>query len=219
LTPKVGILVGMESEAALLPEGPLVGISGGRAGLAERLAREMLVAGVEGLISFGIAGGLAPDLRPGDLVVGSAVDLGGATLAAEPAWFRHLANQFPHARQGIVCGAGEAVVTAKQKAALFAESGGLVVDLESGAVAEACAAAGKPFAVLRAVADPADRSIPAFALRGLDENGRTRILPVLLGLMARPWCLPRLVGLARDSRAALESLRAAARLLGPTLGF
>jgi hypothetical protein len=91
--------------------------------------------------------------------------------------------------------------------------------MESGAVAEACVAAGKPFAVLRAVADPMNRAIPDYALQGLKEDGTTDVMPVLLGLLRRPATLPALLGLARDSRAALASLGSAARLLGPTLGF
>jgi hopanoid-associated phosphorylase len=215
----IGVIVGMKSEAALLAEGMLMGCTGGRPEKAAAIAARMLEQGADGLISFGIGGGLAPGLRPGTLVVASAVDLGGATLAADPAWFRHLANQFPQARQGIVCGVSAAVVTPKEKAALHAETGGLLADMESGAVAEACAAAGKPFAVLRAVADPAERAIPPFALQGLDEEGGTRILPVLKGLLLHPFGLPALLALARDSQAALRALGAAARLLGPTLGF
>jgi nucleoside phosphorylase len=147
------------------------------------------------------------------------VDLGGARLRANEAWVKHLANALPKAHRGIVCGAQDAALTVASKAALHAESGGLVVDLESGAVAEACAAKGVPFAVLRAVADPAGRAIPAFALKGLAEDGRTRALPVILGLLRRPWELPALLGLARDNRAALSSLGAAARLLDASLGF
>jgi len=215
----VGVIVGLRSEAALLPRGVMVGCSGGRYEKAAQIAEYMLRTGAEGLISFGIGGGLAPDLRPGALVIGSEVDLGGASLPADPAWFRHLANQFPEARQGVICGASVAATTPAEKAALHADSGGLLIDLESGAVAEACAAAGKPFAVLRAVADGHQTGIPDFALKGLDENGRTRVLPVLVGLARRPWRLPALIGLALDSRAALNRLSAAARLLGPTLGF
>jgi len=215
----IGIVVGMQSEAALLAPGAMIACSGGRPAKAEELAQYLLKAGAEGLISFGVAGGLDPGLSPGDLVIGTEVDLGGASLKADDAWAKHLANALPKARAGIVCGAQDAALTAQAKAALHSDSGGLVVDLESAAVAEACAAAGKPFAVLRAVADPADRAIPDFALKGLAEDGRTRALPVILGLLGRPWQLPALLGLARDNRAALQSLGAAARLLDASLGF
>jgi hopanoid-associated phosphorylase len=215
----IGIVVGMQAEAALLAPGAMIACSGGRPAKAEELAQYLLNAGAEGLVSFGVAGGLNPGLAPGDLVIGTEVDLGGASLKADEGWARRLHAVLPKARRGIVCGAQDAVLTAAAKSALLAESGGLVIDLESGAVAEACAAAGKPFAILRAVADPAERAIPEFALKGLAEDGRTRALPVILGLLGRPWELPALFGLARDNRAALRSLGAAARLLDASLGF
>ena len=215
----IGILVGMQSEAALLSPGSMVACSGGRPAKAEELAGYLLKAGAEGLVSFGVAGGLDPGLAPGALVIGTEVDLGGASLKADEAWAKRLHNALPKSRLGVVCGAQDAVLTAAAKSTLHAESGGLVIDLESAAVAEACAAAGKPFAVIRAVADPAERAIPEFALKGLDEAGRTRALPVILGLLGRPFALPALLGLARDNRAALKSLGAATRLLDASLGF
>jgi len=215
----IGILVGMQVESVLLPPGSMIACSGGRPAKAEELAAYLLKAGAEGLVSFGVAGALDPGLAPGDLVIGTEVDLGGASLKTDEAWAKRLRNALPRARLGVVCGAQDAVLTVAAKAALHAESGGLTVDLESGAVAEACAAAGKPFAVIRAVADPAERAIPEFALKGLAEDGRTRALPVILGLLGRPHQLPALLGLARDNRAALKSLGAAARLLDASLGF
>lgn len=215
----IGIVVGMQSEAALLPPGALIACSGGRPAKAAECADYLLKAGAEGLVSFGVAGGLDPGLAPGDLVIGTEVDLGGASLKADEAWARRLHKSLPKARVGVVCGALDPVLTAASKAALHAESNGLTIDLESGAVAEACAAAGKPFAVIRAVADPAERAIPEFALKGLAEDGRTRALPVILGLLGRPHLLPALLGLARDNRAALGALGAAARLLDASLGF
>ena len=215
----IGIVVGMRSEAALLAPGPMIACSGGRPARAEELASYLLEAGAEALLSFGVAGGLDPALAPGDLVIATEVDLDGASLKADEAWAKRLHNELPQARLGVVCGAQTPMLTAADKAHLRAESGGLAIDLESAAVAEACAAKGVPFAVLRAVADPAGRAIPAFALKGLAEDGRTRALPVILGLLGRPGQLPALLGLARDNRAALKALGRAARLLDATLGF
>jgi len=215
----IGFIVGMRSEAALLAPKSLIGCSGGRFDRAAHIADYMLSAGAQGIVSFGIGGGLAPNLRPGQLVVASMVDLGGASLPTDPGWSQHLLDRLPGAVRGIVCGVAEAAASPADKAALYADTGGLLVDMESGAVAETCAAAGKKFAVLRSVADPADRAIPAYAMAGLGDDGRTKILPVLWGLLRQPASLPALFGLARDSRAALTELGAAARLLGPTLGL
>lgn len=215
----VGIVVGMKSEAALLASGAMIVCSGGRPAKAEELTQYLIGAGAEAVVSFGVAGGLDPALAPGDLVIGASVDLGGASLKADEEWAKRLHNLLPKARMGVVCSTQDAVLTPAAKAHLHAESGGLTIDLESGAVAEVCAAAGKPFAVIRAVADPAGRAIPEFALKGLAEDGRTRALPVILGLLGRPHKLPALLGLARDNRAALEALGAAARLLDASLGF
>jgi len=215
----IGIVVGMQSEAALLAPGAMIACSGGRPAKAEELTQYLIEAGAEGVVSFGVAGGLDPHLAPGDLVIANEVDLGGASLKADEEWGKRIHNLLPKARMGVVCAAPDAVLTPAAKAHLHAESGGLTIDLESGAVAEVCAAAGKPFAVIRAVADPAGRTIPEFALKGLAEDGRTRALPVILGLLGRPHKLPALLGLARDNRAALEALGAAARLLDASLGF
>jgi hopanoid-associated phosphorylase len=215
----IGVIVGMRSEASLLAPGIPVGCSGGRPQEAARIARALLDEGADGLLSFGLAGGLLAGMAAGALVIASAVDLGGASLATDPTWSLRLANSLPTARRGVVCGVVKPALTPSDKAALRGESGGLAADMESGAVAETCAGAGKPFAVLRAVADPAERAIPAFALAGLGVDGGTLLWPVLFGLLRQPRSLPALLGLARDSSKALASLGAAARLLGPTLAF
>jgi len=208
----IGILVGMRSEARLLP-GRLVLCSGGRPERARALAQRMLDEGAEGLLSFGIAGGLDPRLTPGNLVIGSAVAAGGRRLEADAAWCRRLAAALPGACSGIIAGSDEVVASAAAKAELAARCGAVAVDMESGAVAEACARAGKPFAVLRAIADPAGRGIPALAMRGLGPDGETRPLAVAAGLLRHPGDLPALIRLGRDSQAALAALAAVGSVL------
>jgi hypothetical protein len=118
-----------------------------------------------------------------------------------------------------VVGAAEAVTYPLAKASLHRRWHALVVDMESAAVARACAEAGKPFAVLRAIADPADRAIPRTALVGLSESGRMRPFAVARGVLARPGDLAGLMRLGTETRVALRALAGAARRLGPTLGF
>lgn len=215
---KVAVIVGMNSEAALLPAGIPVGAAGGVTRRVTELAERLLAEGADGLISFGIAGGLDPALQSGDLVVGDAVQWEGETFAADAAWAARLRSALPAARAGTVAAVSRIAATPEAKRALY-QTGASVVDMESGAMAQVCAKAGKPFAVLRAVADAADRGLPKSVFVGLAPDGSARPWAVMGALMRRPWELPGLIRVGMDSQAALAALRDAVKVVGPTLGM
>ncbi len=207
----LGIVVGLEAEARVARGWgvPVVVGGGGAAGAAR--AVEVLAGRVSGLISFGLAGGLAPGLRAGDLVVPRLV------LDGDEAWETDLAlNEKLGGGTGHVLLGGGAVlatVAAKRVAHRTADA----VDLESAAVARAAARHGLPFAVLRAVCDTADRALPRAALVALDGAGRIGALRVMAAVLRRPWEIPALLGLARDAgraRTALSGRVAATSLVG-----
>jgi hypothetical protein len=256
---QIAVICGMRAEAALVPRGVACACSGGRAARAFDEARRLLAEGAAGLLSFGIAGGLDPALKPGDLVLGTAVAVDEKLLICESSWVEALIvglsppprpsplegegaeknaspiegegekNMFPPPLRGrdrvggistgVVVGAADAVTYPLAKASLHKRWQALAVDLESGAVARACAEAGKPFAVLRAIADPASRSIPPTALLGITASGRMNPFAVARGVLAHPGDLPKLVKLGGEARAALAALAGATRRLGPALGL
>ncbi len=247
MSPFIAVVTGMRAEAALLPRGISFVCTGGRAARAYDEARRLLAAGAAGLMSVGIAGGLDPALAPGALVIGTAV-VGEQIFECDARWRDALVEALtlpprssplkgeeedkklpPPLRgrvrvggavaSGPVVGSSEPVIYPAEKTALHRRWHALTVDLESGGVARACAEAGKPFAVLRAVADPAARAIPRSALAGLTASGRMNPIGVARGLLARPGDLPALMQLGNETRLALRALAGAARRLGPALGF
>ncbi|WP_009867159.1 phosphorylase family protein [Paramagnetospirillum magnetotacticum] len=215
---KIAVIVGMNSEAALLPPGIPVGAAGGVTRRVTELAERLLAEGAEGLMSFGIAGGLDPTFQSGDLVVGNAVQWEGETYVANPAWAARLLSSIPDARKGNIAAVSRIAATPEAKRALY-QGGATAVDMESGAMARVCAQAGKPFAVLRAVADPALRGIPKSVFVGLSPDGSPRPLAVMGALLRRPWELPGVIRVGLDSQAALSALRDAVKIVGPTLGM
>jgi hypothetical protein len=114
-----------------------------------------------------------------------------------------------------VHGSDQAVASAAAKAALHEQTSALAVDMESHIVADVAARAGVAFAVVRAVADPVQRSLPPAALIGLDEKGRPALGAVVVSLIQAPGQLPALLRAAVDARAALAALARATSALQP----
>jgi phosphorylase superfamily protein len=61
-------------------------------------------AGCRGIISFGVAGGLAPDLRPGHWIVASEVLDGQVVRPTNSIWSRNLLETLPEVRYGRIVG-------------------------------------------------------------------------------------------------------------------
>ncbi len=191
-----------------------VAIGGGTAAGAQRAAAALVAQGIDALVSFGLAGGLDPALRPGSLLVASAVVLDGRHYLADAALSLRLGGMTSHA----VLGAMSIAASPALKQRLHAETGAAAVDLESGAVAREASASGLPFAVLRAVCDPAGFALPPAALAALDAGGAIGIGRVLASLAASPGQLPALFRLAGDAAAARAALLGRVRRLAGARG-
>ena len=205
-------VVGLAAEARLARRAGMVPLcAGGDPGRTERALAEALArTGVDGIISFGVAGGLAPALRPGALVIADAVLGDAERVATSPLRLQ--------AHVGPVWGAALPAASAAQKAALYRRTGALAVDLESLVVARLATRASIPFWIVRAVADPAERSLPAAALVPLRGDGHPDLPSVLRSVARTPSQIPALIRLAFDTRAALGTLAQAAPSIAAELG-
>ena len=225
---RVGIITGLAREAQCFQrqeadERLKVVCVAADAARAAAAARELAgPAGCCGLVSFGVAGGLAPGVQPGALLVpDSVVTLQGETLATDSRWRRRLIDglnwPLPPIAERIL-GTDSAIDSAEHKLCLWRQTGAHAVDMESHAVARAAVAADVPFLVIRAMADPCQRDIPLWLSATITDDGTPDLGAVLAGLLQRPWHLPRLTVLGLDFRRAIKTLRRVA-LRGQPLFF
>ena len=221
---RLGVVMGLQAEADCLRRrhddtAPLTYVSGGSA-VRARVGAELLRAkGAAGLVSFGLAIGLAPVLRPGDVVVAERVVLpSGAAVPTDPAWraalLARLAGSDLNVRVARIAGSDEVLTSAGAKRRAFQTTFAAALDTESHAVAEVALAAGLPLLVVRAVAEPSEEMRPAIAFAAITEDGQTRSLAVMGLLAKRPWEIPAAWRFTKNGRLALDALRRVAAI-GP----
>ena len=174
-----------------------------------------VAAQTECLISFGIAGGLASELRAGTVIVSGEVVSEGHHWAVESHYMQRLSNfaRSIGAIWGPVLATTSIVATRTEKKRAWATTRALAVDLESDIVARTATALGIPFIVLRSIADTARRDLPPAALVPLCLDGNPDLLGVLTAVLRRPLQITGMIGLARETRMALSALVGPAQAL------
>lgn len=213
------VVVGLAFEARIAAgAGMRVICSGDGSNLAATLT-QAIDKDCRGLISFGVAGGLAPDLEPGTCVVASSILSGRTRIATDMEWSQKLLQTMSDAIYGPIMGVPAPVPHPSAKRALFQRTGAVAVDMESHIVASVAAAHGMPVAAIRVITDPAVRALPQSALVAMRPNGTTDIVAMIRTVMQRPRELPALLRTALDARAARATLMRGRRLLGPGLGL
>jgi adenosylhomocysteine nucleosidase len=216
----IGLVVGLAAEARIARAlGGVIAAGGGTAAGAEVAAEALAAGGVTALVSFGFAGGLDPRLGPGDLLIPGAVRAAGQNWPTDSP----LSAALGGVTVDLLLGENAVVTSATAKSRLWHTTGAAAVDLESGIVAQVAHRHGLPFAVLRAVCDPATRSLPPAALSALNMAGRVRPLRLMAALLRHPGQLPAIVALASDASYARRALAGRARAIGalgpsPVLG-
>ena len=134
------------------------------------------------LVSFGVAGGLAPHLVPGHVILSAEVIGDEQRWRPNEQFQRQIAGLAERigAVEGPVLGSRAILATEDDKMRAWRETGALAVDLESAIVARAAEAAGIPFLVLRTVADPAAR-VAAFTDRPILRSlGSSEMISTLI---------------------------------------
>jgi len=212
------VATGLKREAAIVAGPGIVAVCGG--GAAEALAARMAAqaAGSQAVLSFGLAGALAPDLRPGDILVGTSVTDGQETWPTDQAWSQALLSKLPRSRAAGLFGSQAMLLTRAAKAQALARTRAAAADMESHIAARLATRLGLPFAAIRAVSDAAERDLPSAVSVGLTPDGDMALVPVLKALARRPSELPALIRAGREAELGFRALADARHLLGPGIG-
>jgi hypothetical protein len=215
---RLGVVAALEIEARWLGTAA-TNLEIRRAGVgrasARRIAADLIDTGADALVSWGSAGGLAPALAAGDLILPeTVVDEQGGCWEADPVWrarlLRRTNGRIPVNGGRQLCVATVAG-TPEAKAELHERFQAVAVDMESAGLAEVALDHGVPWIAVKVVVDTADEAVPAVLAGVSDPLGRLRPA-ALLGLALRPWVWPALSRLGSANWAAGRSMKRLVRL-------
>lgn len=216
----IGVVCGLKSEALsivyALTRADIddrfvrIEISGASAERAEMLSRKLVDEGAAAIVSVGLSGALADELKTGEVFVADAV----ITLAGDRYDVSdQIREEFKQVKaedsvfRGVTIGTDAIIADVEEKAKLGQTHNAVAVDMESHRVAKIAQESNIPFAVIRAIADGADRAIPPAALDAVTEEGKAKSMSVLLKALKSPGQLSGLIGLGADAALAQKVLR------------
>jgi len=116
-------------------------------------------------------------------------------------------------RSAIIASVDHVVTARAAKRAIAEKTSAEVIDMESAVFAEAATIFGWRWAVVRGISDDCGDSLPWGIERWVDARGRTRTLRAILSILRRPWILPAVLRLRRNSRAAMASAAEGLRVI------
>jgi len=194
----------------------LLWLSGMGASAASKAAKGLCRHGITALVSFGVAGALDPNLKPGDLVLPDAI-YADQQWPVNLAWRDRLQQKLAMdvtVVNGVLANSAEPLTNEKTKQDLAQVTGACAVDMESGAIAAVAATACIPFIAVRAIIDPVQFSPPQALLSAVYPDGRVNPVRIMSLLLNRSVHLSTLIQMGAGMRAARKTLSRVIQLAG-----
>jgi hypothetical protein len=213
------VITGMEDEARLIRQ-PFtqVIISAARHDLLRKRLTAVNAEQISMVISFGVAGGLNPDIPDGALMAANRIASNDNAWDMDLTPFSTILEKFRDNRSlnfsiGTFAAGNDWVGTSPEVKQEFRDTTGAdAIDTESHIAAEFAVRNDLPLLVLRAISDSALKTMPAATLIPLKDNGTPRLGKILMSVLAQPRQLPLLVASGMAYRHSLASLRTALSL-------
>jgi adenosylhomocysteine nucleosidase len=178
-----------------------------------------IAADCRGLVSFGVAGGLAPGLSAGTCVVGSMIRSRTTWFMTDWNWSQNLLRTIPGAVYGPIVGVSVPIAKPETKRALHVSTGALAVDMESHVVASVAAARALPVTAVRVITDSALRELPPIALAAMRADGTIDVAAVIRTMIKEPSEIRMLLQTAFDAVTGLLALLRCRQVLGPSFAL
>ena len=166
---------------------------------------------MQGIISWGVAAGLTPDLKTGDVVLpryiipvgGESAELNNSLLTSLE---QKLSRFFFVKPETSLASTNELLMDATSKKKLHHNTGGQAADMESGALLEFAQQNNLSFSAIRTISDSLDDVIPAAVANYTKEDGSVQLWGLLSEVITNPVQWKQLINIGMNFKKARKRL-------------
>lgn len=187
---------------------------------AEKVVAQAKESGAKGIVSFGVCGGLDPDLPAGSIVLPKVI-LAPEEISVDLKWRNGLETLLIKnydIADGKLLAVEKTINTTQDKSRLREQTGACALDMESGILAQQAARQQLPFIAVRVVHDPANQSLPPAFRNAIKSNGELDVGNLIKGLIFNWPGFETLKVLSSNDRQARANLAGLTRLALPGFG-
>ena len=211
-----------KGDCVFINDNTLVYCSGTGPDNAKKASQYLINKGASRLISWGCAAALAPELRPGDLVLADSLcSEQQEQLPLSSSWLQfthqHLSALTP--LLGLLAESSTLVARSEDKKIRYQQSSAIALDMESIAIAKIARQNNLPMLVIRCIADPVTMSLPNAVAHAMNTEGDVALGKLLSHLFLHPSELPNLIKLGLHFNAAKNKLKLVAKQIDIIVGF
>ncbi|MCK5924460.1 MAG: phosphorylase [Methylococcales bacterium] len=188
---------------------------------AIKAANTLLSKDVKGLVSWGCAGALAPNLTSGDLLFPEKIiTAAGETLDVCSDWLTHIKKNLPIVHRSVILLESLHLIESPEaKQQLHEKTQAVAVDMESAAIVQCAQKAGMHSLVIRTISDAVALRSPSVIAQSINAEGEVEQDKLLRSLLTHPQQLPALIKVGFHFQAAKNKLKAVSKHLDIIAGF
>ena len=220
---RIGIIIAIPSEAKCfrlkklalkesiqIEKNIFLYISGIGFDAATSAAKELVKKNIDGLISWGMAGGIDQSLKTGDIVLADTIQNDKEIFYTSNEWRNSISSHLQTTPYKVLN--GKIVTTNKildssiKKRELSNQTKALAVDMESAAIAKISLEKKIKYVSARVIIDDAYSNIPSIFLENIDNFGKIKIKSFLKSSLQNPFQLFQLISLIKSYIKSLSSL-------------
>ncbi|MCK5899067.1 MAG: phosphorylase [Methylococcales bacterium] len=211
----------MRGQSLFINEDLVIMYSGTGRENAITAANKLISKGVKGLISWGCAGALAPNLASGTLLFPETIITAtGETLNVSENWLTHVKKNLPIVHRSVILVESLSLIESpEEKQQLHEKNQAVAVDMESAAIVQAAQTAGIYSLVIRTISDSVDIQLPSIISKSMNAEGEVQQDKLLRLLLTHPQQLPALIKVGFHFQAAKNKLKAVSQHLDTIVNF